>query len=192
MKITPKFQEGGFLNTLDAQLDKLGTWGRLAVEALEPTGITAWKPTEEAAEAFIKSGSLKDAGSLVLNALGAIPAVGVIGKIGRLGNLVTGEKLIKKSKYLFDPAFYKDLVNPEKTLPAMSWMAREPRAQEEAARILDNEILKVVEWCKSKNIKELPAKMEDKVTKLAEKKAIILNQNLDSFELIESLNAALK
>jgi hypothetical protein len=116
MNITPKYQAGGFLDSLDNSLNKLGTWGRLGVEMVDPTGITAWKPTKEAAEAFIKSGSLMGAGSLALNALGAIPMFSAFKAVPKLGDLIKSGKLLKKSKYLLDPDFVKDLVNPAKEL----------------------------------------------------------------------------
>lgn len=191
MKITPKYQTGGFLDSLDNSLNKLGTWGRLGVEMVDPTGITAWKPTKEAAEAFIKSGSLMDAGSLALNALGAIPMFSAFKAVPKLGDLIKSGKLLKKSKYLLDPDFAKDLVNPAKELNIPSQLAKDTRAQQEAVRLLDDAILKEVKSAQDKNMKKLSQSQEEKVYKLAEKKATILDQDFNPQELIANINSQL-
>lgn len=191
MNITPKYQAGGFLDSLDNSLNKLGTWGRLGVEMVDPTGITAWKPTKEAAEAFIKSGSLMGAGSLALNALGAIPMFSAFKAVPKLGDLIKSGKLLKKSKYLLDPDFVKDLVNPAKELNIPSQLAKDTRAQQEAVRLLDDAILKEVESAQAKNMKKLSQSQEEKVYKLAEKKATILDQEFNPQELIANINSQL-
>lgn len=191
MNVTPKYNIGGFLDTIDTSLNKLGTWGRLGVEMLDPTGMTAWKPTKEAAEAFIKSGSLLDAGNLAFNAWAAIPMFSAFKIIPKLGELIKSGRLLKKSKYLLDPDFAKDLVNPAKELNFTSWLARDERAQQEAVRLLDEAILKEVEQAQSKNMKKLSQTQKEKVFKLAEKKATILDTEFDPMELIENINQTL-
>ena len=191
MKITPKYTDGGFLTSLDNQLNKLGTWGRLGVEMLDPTGVTAWKPLKDSAKAFIKSGTLADAGSVLMNGWAAIPMMGAFKAIPKLGEVIKSGKLIKKSSYLLDPDFAKDLINPAKELNFTTWLVRDKRAQQEAVRLLDDAILKEVKAAEAKNMKKLSRAQEEKVYKLSEKRATILDEDSDPLELIEAINSRL-
>lgn len=134
MKITTKYQLGGFIDSVDSSLDKLGTWGKFGVQLLDPTGITSWKDISTALKDFQKTGGLKEAGSLALAGLGAIPAFGTFAKLGKLGKLdflksfpklnevvtktskvIDSNKLIKKASDLpkaINIDTYKKLIDP--------------------------------------------------------------------------------
>lgn len=191
MKITPKYQIGGFLTSLDNQLNKLGTWGRLGVEMLDPTGITAWKPLKDSAKTFIKSGTLADAGSVLMNGWAAIPMMGVFKAIPKLGKVIKSGRLLKKSGYLLDPQFAKDLINPAKSLKITTELAEDPRAQKEAIRLLDEAISKEVKSCQDRKLSKLTQSQEDKIYKLTEKRSVISGEGTDPNKLINDINQAL-
>lgn len=44
--------EKGIIETIDNFLDSLGTTGRVAVELVDPTGVTGWKDLSNATEAL--------------------------------------------------------------------------------------------------------------------------------------------
>jgi hypothetical protein len=52
MKLKKKYDIGGFIDSVDSSLDKLGTWGKLGVQILDPTGITGWKDLGDSIKAF--------------------------------------------------------------------------------------------------------------------------------------------
>ncbi len=123
MKIKPRYGFGGFLDSLDSQLDKLGSFGRFIVEATEPTGLTAWKPTEKALEAFMKDSTIGTGANLLFNAWAAVPAFGVLRSLPRLASLLftkasrKGEaKLVRKIEDLpkvIDVDTYKKIIDPK-------------------------------------------------------------------------------
>ena len=41
-KLIKKNGLGGIANSVDSALDGLGTWGKLGVQIIDPTGITSW------------------------------------------------------------------------------------------------------------------------------------------------------
>lgn len=182
MKLIKKRAEGGFLDTLDSELNKLGL-GKIGVQMMDPTGITGYKDLGVSWDEFKNDKSLKNLGSLALSTLGAMPMIGLVGR---------SSKLISKSKKLFDKDTYKLLVDSSE--PAAQWMARNFTTQqkEEAVRILDKEIDKIVDWCKDKNITKVPKKLEDKIANYADKQAVILGKDTNIPQLMNAINYELK
>lgn len=134
MKLKKKYDIGGFIDSIDSSLDKLGIWGKLGVQVLDPTGVTSWKDLETSLKDFQKVGGLKEAGSLALAGLGAIPAFGVFAKLGKIATLggnkfpkltkllsetndtINAGKLLKKTSDLpkgIDVNIYKKLIDPD-------------------------------------------------------------------------------
>lgn len=193
MKLKKKYDIGGFIDSVDSSLDKLGTWGKLGVQILDPTGITGWKDLGDSIKAFQQEKdagkSILKAGEVGLAALGAVPMIGSIGKLGKVGR---SEKLISKNAKLFDYDTYKALVDSSQ--PAAYWMARNfsPQMKEEASKILDKEIVKIVDWCKANNIKKIPKKLENKIANFAEKQSTILGKDVDISRLLNNINWELK
>lgn len=188
MKIKQKYNVGGFIDTVDKSLDTLGPWGKLGVQALDPIGVTSWAPVKESLATFQKTGTLKSAGELLLNSWGAIPAIGMFARVSKL---FKPGVLIKKSKYLLEPQFAKDLINPAKNLELTPKLLNDARAKQEAIRILDDEMNKIVELCTSKNAKKLSAEQENKITKLLEKRSILSGETVNPLEAVEEINKAL-
>lgn len=100
-KLIKKNGLGGIAESVDTALDGLGTWGKLGVQVLDPTGITGWKDFGDSLKAFQKEGSLLKAGEMGLSALGVIPMFGLFKGVGKsLGKLGKGAKAAKQKKVL--------------------------------------------------------------------------------------------
>lgn len=119
-KLIKRNQLGGIAEAVDSSLNKLGTWGKLGVQMLDPTGITGWKDFGDSLKAFQKEGSLMKAGELGLSALGAIPMFGafprLLGLTKKVDKVSDAAKLIKKTKDLpkgIDLNLYKQLLDPK-------------------------------------------------------------------------------
>lgn len=122
IKLIKKNGLGGIANSVDSALDGLGTWGKLGVQIIDPTGITSWKDFGDSLKAFQKEGTLLKAGEMGLSALGTIPMFGMFKGLPKLLGIVKkadkasdATKLIKKVKDLpksIDVATYKKLLDP--------------------------------------------------------------------------------
>lgn len=75
---------GGIAEAVDSSLDGLGTWGKLGVQIIDPTGVTGWKDFGDALKTFQKEGSLLSAGGLGLATLGIIPMFGGFGRAAKV------------------------------------------------------------------------------------------------------------
>lgn len=182
MKLIKKHDDGGLIDALDSELNKLGL-GKIGVQMMDPTGITGYKDLGVSWDAFKNDKSLENLGSLALSALGAMPMIGLVGR---------SSKLISKSKKLFDADTYRLLIDSSE--PAAQWMARNFTMQqkEEAVRILDKEIDKIVNQCKDKNITKVPKELEDKIANYADKQAVILGKDINIPRVISAINYELK
>lgn len=133
-----------------------------------------------------------------------MPVVGIIGKAGKLSKVqdlakVTdlakmgkSEKLIAKSEKLFDYDTYKLILDSSE--PTATWMIKNftPRQKEEAVRLIDKEIDKIVNWCKTKNITKVPKKLENKIIDYANKRDDLLLQDTDTSRLLSIINWELR
>lgn len=121
-RVIYKNQLGGIAESVDASLNKLGPWGKLGVQVLDPTGVTGWKDLGDALKAFQKEGGLRKAGELSLAALGAVPMLGMfkgfsklLGVSKKMDKVGDASKLIKKVEDLpksIDLTTYKKLLDP--------------------------------------------------------------------------------
>lgn len=122
-KLIKRNQLGGIAEAVDSSLNGLGTWGKLGVQILDPTGITGWKDFGDSLKAFQKEGSLLKAGEMGLSALGTIPMFGVfkglpklLGIAKKADKLEDASKLVKKISDLpksIDASTYKKLLDPK-------------------------------------------------------------------------------
>lgn len=100
-KLVKKNGLGGIAEAVDSSLNGLGTWGKLGVQIIDPTGITGWKDFGDSLKAFQKEGTLLKAGEMGLYALGAIPMFGIFKSAGKaLSKLGKSTKALKKEKAL--------------------------------------------------------------------------------------------
>lgn len=98
-KLIKKNSLGGIAEAVDSSLNGLGTWGKLGIQIIDPTGITGWKDFGNSLKAFQKEGTLLKARELGLSALGTIPMFGVFKNAGKaLSKLGKSAKALKKEK----------------------------------------------------------------------------------------------
>lgn len=206
MKLVRRFnQGGGIAESIDTSLNNLGTLGKLMVEAIDPTGITGWKDLKDSLKSFQEEKStgksIVKAGQLGLDILAAMPVIGIMGKAGKLGKIKDiadlakiekSEKLVSKSEKLFDYDTYKLILDSSE--PIATWMIRNftPRQKEEAVKLIDKEIDKIVDWCKTKNIIKVPKKLENKIIDYATKRNDLLSQDTNISRLLSTINWELR
>lgn len=121
-KLIKKHDLGGIAKAVDSSLDGLGTWGKLGVQVIDPTGITGWKDFGDALKAFQKEGGIRKAGELGLAALGAIPMFGSVKgfskllglskKVDKVGDISKLARTVKDLPKGIDVATYKKLLDP--------------------------------------------------------------------------------
>lgn len=121
-KLIKKHGLGGIAVAVDSSLDGLGTWGKLGVQILDPTGITGWKDLGDSLKAFQKDGTILKAGELGLSALGVIPMFGMfksfpklLGLSKKVDKLGDASKLLRNVSDLpkgINVDIYKKILDP--------------------------------------------------------------------------------
>lgn len=181
-KLIKKHQLGGFAEAVDKSLDGLGTWGKLGVQILDPTGITSWKDLGDSLKAFQKEGTLLRAGELGLTALGAVPMFGVFKAAAKLPS-----KLFERASKVAENALVKTLLNTEKELPKQLISKMSSKQKEAAVTIINKEIENIVQDFSKQSAGKLTPEVETAISKLNEKTIALGGQPVD----IEEINKVL-
>ena len=163
-KLIKKHGLGGFAESVDKSLDGLGTWGKLGVQMIDPTGITSWKDLGDSLKTFQKEGTLASAGELGLMTLGAIPMFGVFKSAAKLPG-----KLLRGTSKVADSAVVKILTNVDKEIPKQILSKLSPKQKQEAISIIQNKINTIVSDFSKTTSGKLTPEIEEAITKLNKK-----------------------
>lgn len=181
-KLISKHSEGGTSSLTDKIL---GISERATLEFLDPTGITSWKGAKQSYTDYKNNPTLANLAALGMASLAVIPVIGTAGKIGKLGKLgkeahaaTEASKVAKASrvaraipsKNFIDADLYKAIIDPNNPSIEKIGAVLSKKQLAEVDRILTQEIQKVYDWCKSKNLRAVPPKLQDKIAKLEQKK----------------------
>lgn len=181
-KLIKKHGIGGFAEQVDKSLDGLGTWGKLGVQMVDPTGITAWKDLGDSLRKFQKEGTLMSAGELGLMAMGAIPMFGAIKSIAKIPG-----KLFRGTSRVADNAIVKVLTSVDKEIPKQILSKLSPKQKQEAVSIIQQKIGNIIEDFSKTAQGKLTPEIEETITKLNNKTKALGGDPID----IEEINAAL-